>query len=126
MHQRSRDAHLQRRADWLVASNADTMFSVSAGRVSLGERNRQQASFQAYVDAVDFLAWDDITPPRIRISPDGQMAYSIVEKRVHITPRGASAPVEKVRYAWVAIYEKRQGEWRMTAIVSTDRPDDGK
>src|SRR5918999_6360229 len=36
LHERQRTAHLQRRADWLVGEWADSLFSVSGGRVSVG------------------------------------------------------------------------------------------
>jgi hypothetical protein len=125
LHLRARDAHLQHRADWLVAEWADSLFSVSHGRVNVGRASEGQAKFQEYLDAVDFQAWDDIVPPRIRISPDGQRAFVIVEKRVHLTPRDSSrgAEPERVRYAWMSVYEKQDGRWRLAAIASTERPD---
>jgi ketosteroid isomerase-like protein len=125
LHELQRTAHLQRRADLLVAANADSMFSLSRGGVSIARRERSQASFQEYFDAVTFQAWDDIVPPRIRISADGQMAYVVVEKRVHLTPRTSSgaAEAERMRYAWLSVYEKQAGQWRLAAIASTERPD---
>jgi ketosteroid isomerase-like protein len=125
LHELQRTTHLQRRADLLVADNADSLFSVSAGRVSIARRAQSQASFQEYLDAVTFQAWDDVVPPRIRISADGQMAYVVVEKRVHLTTRGASGATEaeRTRYAWLSVYEKQDGRWRLAAIASTDRPD---
>lgn len=126
LHAEQRTAHLQRRADLLVAGQADTLWNVSAGRVSAGPRERVRASFQAYFDASTFSAWDDLAPPRIRISADGRMAYVIVEKRVHVTiaPSGGGAAVnQRVRYAWLSVYEKIDGRWQMTAIASTERPD---
>jgi hypothetical protein len=79
LQERGREAHLAKRADWLVAGQADTLISVSRGGVSSTPRERVQANFQPYLDASTFQAWDDIVPPRIRISPDGQMAYVIVQ-----------------------------------------------
>ncbi|WP_284349109.1 nuclear transport factor 2 family protein [Roseisolibacter agri] len=126
LHAEQRTAHLERRAALIVGSQADTMLSVSNGRVSTATRERTRASFQSYFDASTFQAWDDVAPPRIRISPDGRMAYVIVEKRVHVTsasPTGGAPVVERLRYAWLSVYEKQGGEWRMTAIASTERPD---
>jgi hypothetical protein len=125
LHQRQRAAHLERRADWLVAEFADSLFSISRGGVSIGDKERGRASFQEYLDASTFQAWDDIVPPRIRISPDGQMAYVIVQKRVHLTTRGAggATEAERTRYAWLSVYEKQGSQWRLTAIASTERPD---
>jgi hypothetical protein len=125
LHQQQRTAHLERRADLLVSEWADSLFGVSGGRVSITRPARGQAGFQEYLDGVTFQAWDDIVPPRIRISPDGQMAYVIVEKRVHLTPRESPgiAQAEKTRFAWLSVYEKQAGKWRLAAIASTDRPD---
>ena len=125
LHERQRTAHLQRRADWLVEEWADSLFSVNRGRVSVGRKKPGQTSFQQYLDAVTFQAWDDIVPPRIRISPDGQMAYVIVEKRVHLTTPDSSGATEseRTRFAWLSVYEKQAGKWRLSAIASTERPD---
>jgi hypothetical protein len=125
LHEQHRAAHFDRRADLLVASQADTLLSVSGGRISASPRVSVRASFKEYFDNSTFQAWDDVTPPRIRISADGMMAYVIVDKRVHVTSTtpGAAPVVERVRYAWLSVYEKRGGEWRLTAIASTDRPD---
>lgn len=125
LHQRGREAHLAKRADWLVEGQADSLISVSRGGVSVNRRERVRATFQPYLDASTFQAWDDIVPPRIRISPDGQMAYVVVQKRVHLTSRDSTGKVEaeRTRFAWMSVYEKQGGEWRMTAIASTDRPD---
>jgi ketosteroid isomerase-like protein len=125
MQERGREAHLARRADWLVAGQADSLISVSRGGVSISPRERVRANFQPYLDASTFQAWDDIVPPRIRISADGQMAYVVVQKRVHLTSRDSTGAVqaERTRFAWMSVYEKQGGEWRMTAIASTDRPD---
>jgi hypothetical protein len=128
LHQRARAAHLEHRADWLASEWADTIFSVSQGKVSIGtreNRDRSEARFQDYLDASTFQAWDDIVPPRIWISPDGQMAYAIVEKRVHLTAKDSTGAVqpERTRYAWLSVYQKQAGKWRLAAIASTDRPD---
>ena len=125
LHERAREAHLARRADWLVAGQADSLISVSRGGVSVSPRERVRANFQPYLDASTFQAWDDIVPPRIRISADGQMAYVVVLKRVHLTSRDSrgATGTERTRFAWLSVYEKQDGEWRMTAIASTDRPD---
>ena len=125
LHERQRIAHLERRADWLVAEWADSLFSISRGGVSIGTRGKAQAGFQEYLDASTFQAWDDIVPPRIRISPDGQLAYVVVEKRVHLTTRGTGGAegAERTRFAWLSVYEKQAGQWRLAAIASTERPD---
>jgi hypothetical protein len=123
LHQQARAAHLGKRPDLMVASFADTLLDISGGVVSLRSREQNRARFQRYFDRVTFQQWDDIAPPRIRISPDGQMAYVVVQKSVRLTPQaGGGAPqTEHTIFAWVEIYEKRGGKWTLTAVASTDR-----
>jgi hypothetical protein len=124
MHQLARTAHLEKRADLLVASFADSFLNISNGRVALRPPSESRARFQAYFDRVTFQEWDDLAPPIIRLSPDGQMAYVIVQKRVRLTTpdsAGVRRP-EHTIYAWVELYEKRAGQWTLMAVVSTDRP----
>jgi hypothetical protein len=124
MHELGRTAHLEKRADLLVASFADSFLNISHGTVALRSPAESQARFQAYFDRVTFQEWDDSAPPLIRISPDGQMAYVVVQKSVRLTApdsAGAQRPEHTV-YAWVELYEKRDGKWTLMAVVSTDRP----
>jgi hypothetical protein len=122
LHQVARTAHLGKQADLLVASFADTLLDISGGLVSLRSRDQNRARFQRYFDRVTFQQWDDIAPPRIRISPDGQMAYVVVQKSVRLTSQsGGAAEAEHTVFAWVEIYEKRGGKWTLMAVASTDR-----
>jgi hypothetical protein len=124
LHELARTAHLDKRPDLMVASFADTLLDISDGVVSPRTREQNRARFQRYFDRVSFQQWDDIAPPRIRISPDGRMAYVVVQKSVRLTSQGgAGAPqTEHTVFAWVEIYEKRDGKWTLTAVASTDRP----
>ena len=125
LHALQRTAHLEQRADLLVAPHADSVFSISRGVVSVDRPAASRAMFQAYFDRATFQAWDDVVPPVVRVSPDGQMAYVIVRKRVHLTaPDSTGAPrSERTLFAWLEVYDKRGGRWALTAIASTERPD---
>jgi hypothetical protein len=119
-----RTAHLAKRADLLVASFGDSFLNISHGTVALRSPAESQARFQTYFDRVTFQEWDDLAPPIIRISRDGQMAYVVVQKRVRLTApdsAGVQQPEHTV-YAWVELYEKRHDKWTLMAVVSTDRP----
>jgi ketosteroid isomerase-like protein len=126
LHDIARTAHLQKRADLLVASFADSFLDISRGRVAARTPAESRKRFQAYFDRVQFQEWDDLASPIIRISSDGQMAYVIVQKRVRLTSpdsAGMRRP-ENTVYAWVELYQKRGDKWTLMAVVSTDRPDD--
>jgi len=126
LHELARTAQLDKRADLLVASFADSLLSIAHGEVTRRSRADNQRRFQSYLDRVTFQEWDDLAPPHIRVSPDGQMAYVVVQKSVRLTsPDSAGVPeAEHTIFAWVEIYEKRNGRWFLTAVVSTDRSGD--
>lgn len=123
-HELTRTAHHEKRADLLVASFADSLLSIAHWDVTLRSRADNLRRFQSYLDRVTFQEWDDLAPPRIRVSPDGQMAYVVVQKSVRLTSAdSAGVPqAEHTIFAWVEIYEKRNGRWTLTAVASTDRP----
>jgi hypothetical protein len=124
LHALAQTAHLEKRPDLLVASFADSFLNISRGAVTLRTPAESRARFQAYFERSTFLEWADLAPPLIRISPDGQMAYVIVQKRVRLTAldsAGVPRP-EHTIFAWVELYEKRGGRWTLMAVASTDRP----
>jgi hypothetical protein len=124
--QGARTAHFEKRADLLTAGFADTSIFVARGEVSATTPAAARERMQAYFDRSTFHEWDDIAPPRIRVSPDGRMAYAIVHKRVRLTaPDSTGTPIQDhTVFAWVELYEKLDGRWRLMGVASTDRPGD--
>jgi hypothetical protein len=123
LHEVARTAHLDKRADLMVASFDDSLRSVAHGELTIASPEENRTRMQEYFDRSTFQAWDDIDPPYLRVSPDGRMAWKIVRKRVRLTaPDSAGRPVaEDVVYAWVEIYEKPKARWILKAVASTER-----
>lgn len=121
LHEEQRVAHLTADADLLISAQTDDFLNVRRGRVDRPGREANRARFQSYLDSVEFLEWDDISPPVIRISADGTMAYVIVHKRVRVLREGSDEEEHTV-FAWMEAYEKQDGQWRLSAVASTDRP----
>jgi hypothetical protein len=124
LHETARTAHLDKRADMMVASFDDSVRFLARGEVTIDSPEENRTRLQAYFDRSTFQAWDDIEPPYLRISPDGRMAWKVVRKRVRLTaPDSTGRTVaEDVVYAWVEIYEKPHDRWILKAVGSTDRP----
>ena len=118
-----RSAHFHRDAERMVATFSDDMRGVQNGEVVQRSREEHTARLQRYFDQSTFEAWDDLVPPHIRISPDGRMAYVIVQKRVALRARGdgEAGPIHETIFAWLETWEKVDGEWRLTANASTRR-----
>ncbi len=126
LHDLQREAHISKQAQLLTGTFADTFYSIARGRVTTPTRAESDARLSAYFAQSTFLEWDDIAPPIVSVSPDGQMAYIIVQKRVRLTsPDSTGHPgEERTDFAWLETWEKRDGQWRLTTVASTDRPGD--
>lgn len=119
--QQERAAHFGKDADLLVSVFADDFINVDAGKIARPTREESRSGMQAYFDRVEFLEWDDISPPIIRVSQDASMAYVIVHKRVRLKAKDEKGDVEEETtiFAWMETYEKRNGQWTLTTVTST-------
>ena len=124
MHDQARAAHLEKRADLLVSSFADSFLELNHGVLSQPPREESRRGMEAYFDRSTFQEWDDLAPPVVRISPDGRMAYVIVQKSVRLTrPDSLGVPQpDHTVFVWLEVYEKRDDMWKLTVVASTDRP----
>lgn len=126
LHHQGRVAHFKRDAKLLVSEFAGDFTSVSNGRITKPTKEESASRLQKYFDNSTFLEWDDITAPVIKVSDDATMGYVIVHKKVRLlakTETGGSEEETEV-FAWVAIYRKFNGEWKLTTVVSTRTPEE--
>ncbi|WP_375773070.1 nuclear transport factor 2 family protein [Archangium gephyra] len=121
INQTQRDAHLQRDAQRMVSTMAEDFLSVQDGRISRPTREQVLGNFQRYFASVRFQAWDDLSEPIVTLSEDGTLAWMVVHKRVELV-EVSTGEAETTVFAWMATFEKRQGQWLQTAVVSTRAP----
>lgn len=119
-----RDAHLRADAAALVETLADSLTSVSGGRIEVQPRAAIRARFETYFEGADYTAWDDLEAPRIGLSPDGRTAT--VHRRVRSERTepafGGGRRTAAFESAWTATYAWTDGRWRMTSVASTFPP----
>lgn len=125
LHYADRAAHFNRDAAYIFAQFADDYVSIGDGRVRRGDPAAGQKRMQAYFDASTFLEWDDITPPIIRVSADGSMASSIVNKKVRLLSKDPEGKLkEEVEvFAWTMTFRRVQNKWKVTSVTSTRTPE---
>lgn len=126
MHYRDRAAHFNRDASMIYTNFADEFFTIDAGKMSRGDREAGQRRMQAYLDASAFLEWDDITPPVIRVSDDGSMAYVLVHKKVRLLNKNNGGKESIEVFAWTTTLKRIDGKWKMTSVTSTRTPEADK
>lgn len=126
IHEESRVAHFDKKAQAMIDQFAGNMVSVNSGKIHKASPEKDLASFQSYFDAVAFKKWDDVQPPEIRFSDDHTLAYMIVDKLVVLESQDSlGKPFEETtHYAWVSVYRKQQnGSWKLECIASTNQPE---
>jgi len=118
-----RKAHFDRNVDMFVSEFADSMIGVNKGKVSVLSLEQNKQRIRPYFENVQFIKWDDVAEPVIRFSDDGNMAYAIIQKQVIVSyPDSTGRPlVDTTDYAWVSIYRKKKGVWKVEANISTNK-----
>ncbi len=125
-HYRGRAAHFGRDAAAIYSDFADEYFNLGNGNITSPSREDGRRRMQAYFDASTFLEWDDITPPVIRVSDDGSMAYVLVHKKVRLLDKNDGGKEKVEVFAWSATLRKVAGKWKMTSVTSTRTPEEDK
>jgi len=124
LQQQERNAHISKDARLLVSVFADDFINIGAGKITRPTREESINRLQAYFDRSEFMEWDDISPPIIRVSQDASMAYVVVHKRVRLKSQNEQGEMEEAAtiFAWMETYEKQNGKWVLTAAASTNKP----
>lgn len=128
LHKQARIAHFNRDSKLLVSSFADDFTNIAGGKISKPTREASLNRFQNYLNNSTFLEWDDITPPVIKVSDDATLGYVLVHKKVRLLAKNEAGKEEEETeiFAWISVYRKIKGEWKLTAIVSTNTPEKDK
>jgi hypothetical protein len=120
LHRHDRQAHFNRDAAVVTASLAPEMISIRAGEVWTATRDENCRRFERYFHSAEFVEWDDLMPPIIHISPDGQMAWMVVRVKVKYDWADSTGKksVEEYISDWLSVYEKQGGKWLHVANAS--------
>ncbi len=124
MHAAILQAHLDRDADAWTALEADTMFVGSRGRLFRAARADRLEGRRAYLAATRFSVYRDLQPPLVRVAGDRSIGWLAAEVEIAGLQRRQDGGEDSLHtfFAWIETYERRNGRWRMTGNVSTERP----
>ena len=121
LHNEQRKAHLEKNISLLFRDSIVDYIEVNRGVIKKPSYAESRKRFQTYFDAVDFIQWDDVTPPVFSFSDDGSMATSIVDKLVITRQKTEGNQLDTTHYAWLAVYKKNNGKWQLHRMGSTNR-----
>jgi hypothetical protein len=74
--------------------------------------------FAKYFSEVTYSRWADVQPPHVVVSTDGAHAWMAVEVEAQMNEL-ASGAEQRFKSSWIAVYEKKNGKWRMQGIASS-------
>ncbi len=116
-----RKAHLFGDAELLVSQIADSMTSVRGGNISNASNSEIKKRFEYYFNQVQYIKWDDLEEPRIKISDDGSLAKMYLRKIILIRGKNENDEWEKgaTVFAWTATHKKINGRWKIISNTST-------
>lgn len=118
-HEAQKNAHLTYDAELLADLQTDPVIYVSNGDVADRTREQTLEQFRRYFGSVEFEKWEDMQEPIVRISEDGSLAAMIVRKHVVLHEKGDTNGKDEAVFAWISLFEKANGEWKIFAIAST-------
>ena len=120
LHEIQRKAHLENDADLLVSVMADTLTMVQSGTVQSVAKEDVRTRFSQYFKTIHYKKWDNIKTPILSISDDGSLATMTVEMEMETASvvDGVKGEYSKGYWAWIAIYKKIEGEWKLFSMSS--------
>jgi hypothetical protein len=121
LHNEQRKAHMEKNVSLLLGDSLTDYIEVNRGLIKKPSYSDSRKRFQSCFDSVDFIKWDDVSPPVFSFSDDGTMATSVVDKLVITKNKQEGNRLDTSQYAWLAVYKKINGKWRLHRMGSTNK-----
>jgi hypothetical protein len=118
LYETARRGHLEGDAAMLLAQYAPRWDDLRDGAVVARSIDDERRRIADLLVGTRYLAWDDVTPPRVEVSPDGTMAWLLGEVRVRAIQTQPDGSAREIAYrcAWLQVYARRDGRW--AAVVN--------
>lgn len=126
LHRIVMDDHFFGDASGMKSVNRAPFTVVSEGEVYTMTDAESDAGFDRIMGSRDYTVYDDLIRPVVKISEDGSLAWVIVKvyaKGIRFDTEGKPAAPLEFTSAWIELYEKTDGVWKMTGNVSNFTPD---
>lgn len=123
LHKAQRVYHFEKDSIAFAQQMSADYVSVNRGQITHPSVQDNISRYNSYFSAVEFVKWDDVSPPVLRFSDDGSMAYTVVDKEVIVEYKLSETEtiLDSGYYAWVAIYKKQAEGWKLDCVASTNR-----
>jgi ketosteroid isomerase-like protein len=125
LHEAVLAAHRDNDLDSWMQDESDDYVMVSRGEIQFPDKKERRAQLGPYLDSTTFHEYADLVEPQVQVSDDGTLGWVVAQ--VHIVgtrrmPDGSSVDFDDT-WAWIELYEKRDGHWLRTGNVSNHKPE---
>jgi hypothetical protein len=120
IHNTQKQAHIEKNVSLLLRDSSLDFMEVNRGIIKKPKYSESFDRLTAYFNSVEFIKWDDVAEPIFSFSDDATMATTIVDKLV-ITKNKSDNSIDTTHFAWLAVYKKEAGKWKLHRIGSTNR-----
>jgi hypothetical protein len=116
-------AHLEDDLDAWMDLEAEDYVEVARGEIRRPSRVEREARRRRWLDATEFSRYEDLVEPEVHVSPGGDAGWVLCQVRVEGAHEqdGETSSIEAV-WAWIELYERRDGMMKLVGNVSTQRP----
>ncbi|MCP3981786.1 MAG: hypothetical protein GY716_20990 [bacterium] len=118
MHRDVLRFHVENDLDGWMAHESEHYVSANGGEITHPSIAERRARLQPYLDATTFTEYRDLVEPEVRISNDGTLGWVVCQ--VQVTGLQGDDEFTSV-WAWIELYEKRDGDWKRIGNVSNRR-----
>jgi len=120
---KAREHHFQKNVKDFVDGFSKDFISISRGRIDKPDYETSFKRFDSYFKSIEFIKWDDKAEPIVRFSDDASVAYVAVDKIVitEFADEKGNKVSDTTNFAWLSVYKKLNGEWKLDCIASTNK-----
>lgn len=125
LHRNVMDDHFFERTDNLAKVAGENITIVSSGSVYNMDKQANQKGLKRIMNSRKHYRYDDLIRPQVTLSKDGTLGWVIVQVQAQgIRLDENSKPTVPLNFisAWIELYQKHQGAWKMVGNVSNFQP----
>lgn len=117
----ARQFHFTKNATAMAQGLLPDFISINNGSISKPTYEESFKRFDNYFKRVEFVKWDNVSPPVVRFSDDASIAYVAVDKLVILKLKEEPEKLDTTHFAWLSVFKKVNGKWMLDCIASTNK-----
>ena len=123
LDEQTRKNHFSKNAKAMVEGFSNDFISINRGIISKPSSDESFHRFDNYFKRVEFVKWDNDSPPVVRFSDDASIAYLAFDKTVILKTKDENKKevVDTTYFACLSVYKKVDGKWVLDCVSSTNK-----